>query len=420
MRTSVIACLSVLGVGLLAGCTVKDVDAPALSGPSTFARSITLTASPDTIAQNGLAQSEIRITATDPSGRPLNIPLRAEIYVGGVIQDFGTLSTKSPITNSTITYRAPAAPTTVGGHVSQLVTIAVTPVDSGDFRSEMARQVDIKLVPPGVILPTNPSLVPAFVFTPTPAQAFTALTFNAATTTNEGARCDNACTYSWTFGDGTSAAGMVTTHEYRTVGNFQVALSVTDNRGAQATTIQTVAVNPSTPPTAAFRFSPTPVGVNQDVFFTAEESRPATGRRITRYDWNFGDGDSSSGSTVTHKYRQNGTYAVVLTVTDDTGTTALANQTITVATGNPVATMTVLPSAPRAGQSVTFNASGSTSATSTIVSYKFQYGDGSEETVTSPVQSHIYTGGGTFVATVMVTDSVGRTGSFTVSVTVLP
>ena len=95
----------------VAGCTVKDVDQPALAGPSTFANSITMVADRDTLTQNGVDFTDIRITALGPDGQSENIPLRAQIYVDGVPKDFGTLSTKTPITPTTIRYTAPPAST---------------------------------------------------------------------------------------------------------------------------------------------------------------------------------------------------------------------------------------------------------------------------------------------------------------------
>ena len=47
----------VLVLATLAGCT-KDVEIPALAGPSTFARSIVLTAEKDTLMQNGLRHDQ--------------------------------------------------------------------------------------------------------------------------------------------------------------------------------------------------------------------------------------------------------------------------------------------------------------------------------------------------------------------------
>jgi len=42
-------------------------------------------------------------------------------------------------------------------------------------------------------------------------------------------------TYTWSFGDGSSAAGAQVTHAFAAAGTFRVTLTVTDNRGAQGT-----------------------------------------------------------------------------------------------------------------------------------------------------------------------------------------
>ena len=196
MRTSKLYLSAALALSLSA-CTMKDVEIPALAGPSTMAYSIMLTANTDTLIQDGVSSATIEIIARDPAGQLINgRPLRADISVGGVVQDYGTLSTKSPVTGQTIRYTSPPASPIAAGQVAQLVTIAVTPTDSGNFANEIARQVEIRLVPQGVILPTNPNLVAAFVVTPAAPQAFSTVSFDAATTTNGGVACLSACSYS--------------------------------------------------------------------------------------------------------------------------------------------------------------------------------------------------------------------------------
>ena len=425
MKTSLKLIAGFFSLATVAGCT-KSVDVPALAGPSTLAYSILLTTNTTTLIQDGVSTATIEITARDGSGQAITgRPLRAAILVDNLVQDYGTLSTKSPVTGGTLRYTAPPPSPLAAGQVAQTVTIAVTPTDSGDFMNEFSRRVDIRLVPQGVILPTNPSLTAAFTVTPASPQAFSTVTFDASASINGTAACNNACGYAWNFGDGTTGSGITTTHTYRTVGAVQVRLTVTDSRGAQATAVRTVTVTSATPPTASFTVSPSGgASVNQDLFFNASASTAAPGRTIARYDWNFGDGETSSGSTTTHRYRTTGTYQVSLVVTDDVGAEGRPQSPtpVTVTAGTPTGSLTFLPAAPRVGSPVTFNASAITPSTgATIVSYRFNYGDGSPaETGSQALQSHVYGAPGTVVATVTVTDSLGRTATSSVSVTIVP
>src|SRR5436189_975433 len=88
MRTKLILGLTALVA--IAACTVKSVDIPELSGPSTFAKDLFVTVSPDILTQNGVDQAQIRVTVKSPTGTPVsNLALRAEIRVNGTVQDFG-------------------------------------------------------------------------------------------------------------------------------------------------------------------------------------------------------------------------------------------------------------------------------------------------------------------------------------------
>ncbi|MGO1384596.1 MAG: PKD domain-containing protein, partial [Arachnia sp.] len=132
----------------------------------------------------------------------------------------------------------------------------------------------------------------------------------------------------WDFGDGTNGTGDTATHTYADDGEFDVTLTVTDNQGATNTVTQTVnaATTPNQAPTAAFTAT-----VNQlEVAFNASDSTDPDGT-ITEYAWDFGDGTNGTGDTATHTYTDDGTYDVVLTVTDDAGGTDMTALAVTVA-----------------------------------------------------------------------------------------
>lgn len=336
MRTFKLSFAAVIAATTMAACTVTDIDAPPLSGPSSLARTIIMTADRDTLLQDGVSEAAIRLTAQVQPGQSENVRLRAQVFVDGVAQDFGTLSNKNPITPTTIFFRAPAPPPTAFGQVATLVTIRVTPEDQGDFRSEVSRDLDLMVIPPGVILPTNPTLLARFTFTPAQPKVGDIVTFNASTTTNRGVACGQSCAYDWNFGDGTTATGLFPSHIYRSVGTFQVTLTVTDSRGAQASTVQGVPVaEPAEPTAVEFDFSPTDPAPNQIVFFNASASKAAPGRTLVSFEWNFGDGKFGTGQLESHQFEIAGTYKVTLTVTDDVGASGQTTQEVTVAVPDP-------------------------------------------------------------------------------------
>ena len=326
MRTIKLSLVAALAASVLAGCTVEDVDTPPLAGPSSLARTILMIVDRDTLVQDGQQEAAIQLRAIVQPGQSENVRLHAQVFVDGVAQDFGTLSNKAPITPTTIFYRAPAST----GQTPTTVTIAVTPVDSGDFRGELSRQVDIRLIPPGVILPVNPRLVASFTFLPAAPRVLDTVTFNASSSTNGGAACGQNCSYAWNFGDGTTGSGQVVTHQYRSVSTFPVSLTVTDQRGATAQAIQPVPVTAAAPPTVVFTFSPTKPEPGKTIFFNASESKAADGRVVVDYFWDFGDGTTATGVAVSHVFAAAGDYVVTLKVTDDAGTFSVASQAVTV------------------------------------------------------------------------------------------
>lgn len=317
----------------LAGCTVKKTEAPSLSGPSEYGLSLQMLASPDQVTQDGISSSQVQVVARGPDGRPMSgVSMRAEIMAGGVLMDYGRLSSRLITTgtdgSARVTYTAPpplAEP--VDNYTS--ISVMITPLGS-EFANATPRFVDIRLLPSGgVILPPNSPPVPSFVVTPTPVTTFTPVTLDASATTDEGQACGASCLYAWDFGDGSNATGQVVGHEFRTAGSFTVRLTVTDIRGKSATTAQAVTVTQTARPVAQFTYSPTAPRFGQAVFFNAAASTAAAGHRIVAYDWDFGTGRAGSGMTLSKTFGvdlippgaitgDEVSFNVTLTVTDDT------------------------------------------------------------------------------------------------------
>src|SRR5438034_8082839 len=148
-------------------CTLGNPEAPALKGPSEFAQSMSIRATPDSISQDGGSQSSIVVTVLDPNGRGISgLAVRLDMQVDGVVQDFGTLSARTVVTDSngraSAIYTAPPAPPASLGGSGTLVQIIAT-ITGTNFIAAQSQNVEIRLVPPGVILP--PAGTPTANFT---------------------------------------------------------------------------------------------------------------------------------------------------------------------------------------------------------------------------------------------------------------
>jgi PKD repeat protein len=130
--------------------------------------------------------------------------------------------------------------------------------------------------------------------------------------------------------------------------------------------------------------------------------------QVAAFAWNFGDGATGSGQSVTHVFRGIGTFAVTLTITDRFGLTNFITQSITVGQGQlPVATFVASPASPVVNQQINFNASGSTAAPGhNITSFTWTFGDGTGGN--GAIVTHSYSSAGTYTVTLQVTDDAGR------------
>ena len=138
------------------------------------------------------------------------------------------------------------------------------------------------------------------------------------------ASADGTTPISWTAttrpeGFAVDAATGLVTWQPGAAGSFDACLRATNAYGSddQCWTV-TVGVKANQPPVAKAVFSG---AEGLTASFDGSGSTDPDGQ-INGHTWDFGDGHSDTGTTVTHTYEKAGTYAVHLTVTDDAGASA--------------------------------------------------------------------------------------------------
>jgi len=162
---------------------------------------------------------------------------------------------------------------------------------------------------------------------------------------------------------------------------------------------------------------------NLTVVFNASASNDPDGT-IANYSWTFGDADANgTGKVTTYTYPANGTYRVVLTVTDNGGEKNSTSKNVTVVKKvNPPPAEKKYPVAlihleSKTNLTVVVNGSYSYARDDkTIVNYTWDFGD--DTNASGANVTHTYAANGTYTITLTVTDSEGLKNSTTLTVTV--
>ncbi len=204
-------------------------------------------------------------------------------------------------------------------------------------------------------------------------------------------------TWEWDFGDGATSTAQHPTHEYSMPGTYTVTLTVTGSGGSDTETKASYITVTHAPPVAAFSATPRTGHAPLNVTFTDT----STGA-ITAWQWDFGDGDTSTVQHPMHEYAATGVYTVTLTVTGLGGSnTAKKTNYITVTEASPVADFTATPLAGQPPLTVVFT----DTSRGTITSWLWDFGDGI--TNTEPNPTHEYTTAGTYTVTLTVSGPGG-------------
>jgi len=215
---------------------------------------------------------------------------------------------KGSVTSSPYVYDWNTSAESIGNHTVKAMSFdnegAVT-----------AQEITIEIIEGGSIP------VSEFTVTPTSGDAPLTVAFTDQST-------NNPTNWHWDFGDNSSSSEQNPSNTYDENGTYSVSLTVSNEAGSETLTKDgLIAVG-----VVAANFSSNPTGGQAPltVVFTDESSS-----NPTSWQWDFGDGNSSSEQSPSHSYNDMGLYDVTLTVNDEIGSdTETKANFITVNGGN--------------------------------------------------------------------------------------
>ena len=205
--------------------------------------------------------------------------------------------------------------------------------------------------------------------------------------------------------DGTQVASGTSSsvdHTFAGGGTYSVTLTVADSIGQTDVDTESVTVVPDNPPTAILSVTCS----GRDC--TLDGSNSADDKGITDYAWAVDGTEVASGdsTSIEHAFASNGTYEVVLAVTDTKGQTGSATESVTVTDNPPTASFTYSCK----GLTCTFDASDSSDDVG-IAGYTWSFLEGPRSPDTSATRTHTFSSAGSWQVTLNVQDTAGQTGS---------
>lgn len=221
----------------------------------------------------------------------------------------------------------------------------------------------------------------------------------------------------WEFGDGNGAEGPLVTHAYDAAGTYRIRLVAIDDEGVSAEMTRTVRVVNLRPDVTVVAPDPdSEFVVDREIPFEVRAVDPDGGRLTVR--WNFGDGTTATGPLVSHRFTEQGTYEVTVTVIDDEAAETVRSVPIQVLNLRPEVSLLSpddvaehLVKAP-----VTFDARGHDPDGGDI-EFRWTFGDGTTEV--GPRVTHSFSEAGTYTVVLDVTDEEQSTTRTTLTIQVI-
>ena len=132
---------------------------------------------------------------------------------------------------------------------------------------------------------------------------------------------DTVNTLTWNFGDSSTSTGPDPLHIYNEPGQYSVSLIITTDRGCVDTVTKTIAISNFK---ADFTYLDFPC--NDSVYFT--DNSLQIGDTANQWNWNFGDGGSSTNTDPIYVYNTGGNFTIKLIASTKKGCTDTVTKTI--------------------------------------------------------------------------------------------
>ena len=226
--------------------------------------------------------------------------------------------------------------------------------------------------------------------------------------------------YAWDLGDGRTANGPTVSAAWPQPGRYDVQLTITDDDGAIASAGTTVVVAkpPNQVPVARIAGGAHEGVAPYSAKLDGSSSSDADGSLVS-FEWKLGDGRTATGQSVNATWEKPGTYNVSLVVTDDDGAQGCTSTSVSVAeppNQAPIARIGQSERTIEVNASAMFVATSSSDPDGSIVSWRWDLGDGTEKV--GETIAHSYSSAGSYFVTLTVTDDDGATGTARGTVTV--
>jgi gliding motility-associated-like protein len=232
----------------------------------------------------------------------------------------------------------------------------------------------------GVIASVKP--IPNLMATPRDVCAHLPVTFTDLST-------GTITNWLWKFGDGATSTDQNPVHIYEDTGYFDITLMICNAGCCDSIRFpHYVHINP---PIAAF----------DEDFLCRSKTRTFTDKSIgaDEWNWNFGDGNTSTQQSPVHTFADTGTYTITLLVRNFTTGCEYVKTTI-IRIVDEKANFAASDSVICKNSAVNFAALGNNNAN--VASYDWDFGDGTSGSSANP--SHIYAQAGKYTVQLIVTD----------------